>query len=145
MKALCGADCESCGYGKGNSCEGCVKSEGCPFGRQCFIYDYIKTGGKEQYEIFKSSLVKEINELSTDGMPQITELYELNGAYVNPAYPMPNGFEIKMLDNKDIYLGTQVESEYGTCFGVVCNMDFILISEYDKNCENAQLVMYKRR
>lgn len=52
-KSICGSDCANCGYGKENKCKGCVESCGCPFGKQCFIYKYIKTGGIENYELFK--------------------------------------------------------------------------------------------
>ena len=43
MESICGADCNSCGYGKNNNCKGCSESNGCPFGKQCFIAKYIKT------------------------------------------------------------------------------------------------------
>ena len=46
MSSLCGADCENCEYGKNKNCMGCENTNGCPFGRQCFIAKYILTGGK---------------------------------------------------------------------------------------------------
>ncbi len=66
-------------------------------------------------------------------MPEITELYALNDVYVNLAYPMPNGCEMKLLDDNEIYLGTQVECEFNDdgqirCFGLVAGMAFLLDS-----------------
>ena len=83
-------------------------------------------------------------------MPKIEELYALNGSYVNLAYPMPNGFEVKILDDSEIYLGTQVECEFNDgslikCFGLVAGMDFLLVSEYGINCSDPKIVLFKRR
>jgi len=33
----------------------------------------------------------------------------------------------------------------GLCFGVLANMDFILISTYEKNGENPELILYRKR
>ena len=83
-------------------------------------------------------------------MPKIKELNPLNGVFVNLGYPMPNGNNIKLLDDNDIYLGNQVESEFNDgsiirCFGIIANMDFILISEYGPNGDNPEIVVYKKR
>ena len=150
MKSICGAICDNCGYGINNNCKGCASTKGCPFGKQCFIADYILTGGKENYEIFKKQLIDEINELNVPGMPKIDELNPLNGTFVNLSYPMPNGKHIQLLDNNDIYLGNQVECEFNDdenirCFGILANMNFILVSEYGPNGDNPELIIYKRR
>lgn len=88
--------------------------------------------------------------MNIEGMPKIEELYALNGYYVNLAYPMPNGFEVKILDDSEIYLGTQVECEFNDgslikCFGLVAGMDFLLVSEYGINCSDPKIVLFKRR
>ncbi|MBR3511627.1 MAG: DUF3795 domain-containing protein [Clostridia bacterium] len=150
MESICGANCENCGYGKNNNCKGCKATGGCPFGRQCFIAKYILTGGKESYEAFKKQLIDEINNINIEGMPKISDLTALNGSFVNLSYPMPNGENVKLLIDNDTYLGTQVECEFNTednirCFGVVANMDFILISEYGPNGDNPELIIYKKR
>ena len=150
MESVCGADCNNCGYGKNNNCKGCKATGGCPFGKQCFIAKYILTGGMENYEIFKSRLINEINDLHIEGMPKIDSLNPLNGSFVNLAYPMPNGKSAKLLDDNDFYLGNQVECEFNDgeiirCFGIVANMNFILVSEYGANGDNPELIIYKRR
>ena len=40
-----------------------------------------------------------------------------------------------------------MESEFGgeRCFGILADMDFILICTYDENGENPELVLYKKR
>ena len=150
MKSFCNANCDNCGYGKNNNCKGCIKTKGCPFGKQCFIAKYILTGGKENYEQFKNQLINEINNLNIAGMPKINDLNPLNGDFVNLSYPVPNGKDIKLLDDNDIYLGNQVECEFNDknnirCFGIVANMNFILVSEYGVNGKNPEIIVYKKR
>ena len=150
MGSICGAECNDCKFGENNNCKGCSETKGCPFGKQCFIAKYILTGGKENYELFKAQLIKEINDLAVPGMPKINELNPLNGTFVNLNYPLPNGKNIQFLDDYEVYLGNQVESEFNDgelirCFGILANMDFILISEYGPNGENPELILYKKR
>ena len=95
--SICGADCKNCGCGKDNNCKGCLESNGCPFGKQCFIFEHIKAGSTESYQLFKKQLIKEFNSLGIPGMPAINELYAMKGSYVNLAYTVPNDDEIKFL------------------------------------------------
>ena len=150
MESICGTDCSNCGYGKNNNCRGCKETKGCPFGKQCFVAKYILMDGKENYEIFKNQLIDEINDLHIPGMPKINNLNPLNGSFVNLNYPLPNGKYAKFLNNNDIYLGNQVECEFNNgdiirCFGILANMDFILVSEYGANGDNPEIVIYKKR
>lgn len=150
MESICGTDCNNCGYGKNNNCKGCSYTKGCPFGKQCFVANYISTGGKENYELFKKELINEINDLNIPGMPKINNLNPLIGAFANLNYPLPNGNSIEILDNDEIYLGNQVESEFNDgelirCFGILANMNFILVSEYGPNGDNPEIVIYKKR
>ena len=150
MESICGADCNNCGYGKSNNCKGCIKTNGCPFDKQCFIAKYILTGGTKSFEAFKNQLIDEINSLDILGMPKINELNPLNGTFVNLNYPLPNGKNIQFLNDNEIYLGNQVESEFNNgeiirCFGILANMNFILICEYGPNGDNPELILYKKR
>lgn len=150
MKSLCGADCDNCGYGKSRNCKGCNETKGCPFGKQCFIYQCIDMGGMNNYIVLKNQLIDEFNSLNIPGMPAINELYAMNGVYVNLSYRMPNGKNLKLLDDNSIYLCNQVECEFNDgsitrCFGLVAGLDFILVSEYGENCTNPEIVIYKRR
>ncbi len=151
MYSICGTDCcSNCTYGKNNNCKGCRETNGCPFGKQCFVAKYILIGGFEKFKEIKTQLVNEINELNIQGMPKISDLSPLNGSFINLSYPLPNGEDVKFLSNDDIYLGTQVESEFNNdeiirCYGIVANMSFILISEYGPNGDNPEIVLYKKR
>ncbi len=108
-------------------------------------YEELSDDG--QFEEFKSRLIDEINALGIEGMPKVTKLNALVGGYVNLPYRLPNGNEVKFLDDSVTYLGNQLECEFGgdRCFGVLANMDFILVCTYEKNGENPELVIYKKR
>lgn len=108
---------------------------------------YQNLANAEQFEEFKQTLIKEINALRIEGMPQVETLSALVGGYVNLEYPLPNGKREKLLSDGATYLGTQLPCEFGgeRCFGVVANMDFILIATYEANGENPELVLYKKR
>ena len=100
--------------------------------------------------MFVQKTVEEFNSLNIPGMPKIDELFPLNGAYVNLSYPMPNGNSVKLLDDREIYLGNQVECEFNDgsimrCFGLVAGTDFLMVSEYGENCADPELVVYKKR
>ncbi len=70
-------------------------------------YEELSDGG--QFEEFKRKLVKEINDLHIEGMPRVEKLNALVGSYVNLAYRLPSGTEVRFLDDKTTYLGTQLE------------------------------------
>ncbi len=147
--SICGADCESCGYGKNRKCRGCKATGGCPFGKPCFIAEYIGIGGMEGYIRYKEMLVAEINSLDIPGLI-VEDLYPLNGVYVNLAYPTPGSDEIKLLSDDTVYLGAQVASlfddgEGERCYGVACGPDFILVSEFGVGGQDPELLLYKKR
>lgn len=108
---------------------------------------YEELGGNGAFEEFKKLLIEEINSLNIEGMPKLTKLNVLVGSYINIEYRLPNGKTIKYLDDNTTYLGNQLECEFGggKCFGIVANMDFILVCTYEKNGDNPELVMYKKR
>ena len=108
-------------------------------------YEELGDGG--QFEAFKQQLIEEINALHIEGMPKVETLNALVGQYVNLAYRLPSGAEVKVLDDNTTYLGNQLEPEFGgdRCFGVLANMDFILICTYECEGANPELVLYKKR
>lgn len=108
---------------------------------------YKKLGGNKAFEEFKNVLIDEINALDVDGMPKLTKLNALVGKFVNLEYRLPNGNTVKFLDDNATYLGNQLECEFGgdRYFGIVANTDFILISTYEENLKNPELVLYKKR
>ena len=108
---------------------------------------YAEIGGKEKLEEFKKQLICEINTiLAIEGLPKVESLNVLSGEFVNLEYTLPNGKMVKFLDDKQTYLGSQLESGINNlCFGIVANMDFILVCSYEENGENPELVVYKKR
>ena len=113
-----------------------------------FWKQYIKIGGVEKFEEFKNKIIDEINSfLCIEGLPKVENLNVLSGSFINLEYRLPNGEKVKFLDDKASYLGSQLESEFGgdRCFGIAANMDFILICSYEKDGENPELIIYKKR
>ena len=108
---------------------------------------YEELGDNGEFEQFKQQLIDEINALHIEGMPQVENLNALVGSFVNLAYPLPSGATAKFLDDGTTYLGTQLECTLGgeRCFGVLANMDFILICTYEAEGKNPELVLYKKR
>jgi transcriptional regulator with XRE-family HTH domain len=108
-------------------------------------YEQLSDNG--EFEAFKEQLVKEINELQIEGMPKLDKLNALVGKYVNIEYPLPSGIKAKFLNDNTTYLGNQLESEIveGLFFGVIANMDFIMICTYEKDIENPELILFKKR
>ena len=108
---------------------------------------YKELGGDGNFEQFKKQLNEEINALNIEGMPKLTKLNALVGGYVNLEYRLPNGKMMKFLDDNTTYLGNQLECEFGgeRCFGVIANLDFIMVASYEANGENPELVIYKKR
>ena len=108
-------------------------------------YEELSDGG--QFEAFKKELIDEINDLHIEGMPKVEKLNALVGKFVNLEYPLPGGVKVKFLNDQTTYLGNQLESEFGgeRCFGVLANMDFILICTYGKDGIDPELVLYRKR
>ena len=108
-------------------------------------YEELSDNG--QFEAFKQQLIAEINDLHVEGMPKVEKLNALVGSYVNLSYRLPNGTNVKFLDDQTTYLGNQLESVFGgdRCFGVLANMDFILVCTYEAQGANPELVLYKKR
>ena len=108
-------------------------------------YEELSDNG--QFEEFKEKLIGEINDLHIEGMPRLEKLNALVGRFVNLEYRLPNGQYVKFLDDGTTYLGNQLQSEFGgdRCFGVLANMDFILICTYAAEGADPELVLYKKR
>ena len=92
----------------------------------------------------KKQLIEEINALGIKDMPIITNLFVLQGSFVNMSYTV-NGNTVKFLDDSASYWGTQVEKGDGRCFGIACDEHYILVSEYGKDGADAKLVVLKNR
>ena len=106
---------------------------------------YAEVGGKEKLDEFKKQLIQEFNTLlNIEGLPKVADLNVLPGEFVNMEYALPNGEKVKFLDDRQTYLGTQLEGET-RCYGIVAGMDFLLVCSYEENGENPELVINKKR
>ncbi len=108
-------------------------------------YEELSDDG--QFEAFKKQLIEEINGLHIEGMPKVEKLNALVGKFVNLEYRLPNGMRVKFLNDDTTYLGNQLESEIveGRCFGVLANMDFLLVCTYGIDGADPELLVYKKR
>lgn len=143
--SLCGADCAACPLK--TTCRGCAATCGRPFGGTCVAAETIKRSGKQAYAAFKEKLLAECNALlAANGLGQAKTLYELSGAFVNLALPLPSGEAVRFLNDNNVYLGAQIEQE-GTnrCIGVLADAKFILLCSYGANAADPRLIAYQRR
>ena len=143
--SICGANCGGCK--SKDTCGGCEATRGKPFGGTCVAAEYIKIGGREGYADFKAKLLAEVNSLlKANDIPETDALYELPGAFVNIAYPLPSGKAVRFLDDRKVYLGCQIEfADIGICYGVVADTTFILVCAYSVNGSEPELIAYKKR
>ncbi|MBC8536492.1 zinc ribbon domain-containing protein [Feifania hominis] len=108
---------------------------------------YAAIGGEEKFDEFKKQIVDEFNALHIEGMPEVRELNALVGEFVNFEYTLPNGTKTKFLDDSVTYLGNQLPCDYDAdrCFGILSNMDFLLVCTYEEKGANPELIVYKKR
>ncbi len=134
----CGSNCcEECS--RFSACGGCEKCAGHPFGGSCIAER------NRNFPELKQQLMEEINALGIGGL-MVDDLNLLTGAYVNLAYPLSNGTSVKFLNDKDIYLGNQIERQDSErCYGVAADERFILVCEYGCDGADPEIVLYKRR
>lgn len=118
-----------------------------PVRRKMYCSRVHKIRRETAYETFKCGLLDEINALlAREGLPKADALYELCGAFVNLEYSLPSGEKVKFLNDKNVYLGSQIEfSDLGICYGVVADKDFILVCSYSVNGSEPEIIIYKRR
>lgn len=108
---------------------------------------YEELSDHGQFEALKQQLLREINELHIEGLPAVEKLNALVGKDVNLAYRLPNGRMVRFLDDSKTYLGNQLACVFGgeRWFGILADMDFLLVCTYEKDGQNPELVLYKKR
>ena len=110
-----------------------------------YTLDIWKLGNKGRFNEIKAKLVREFNTLlHIEGLPRVEDLNVLSGEFVNLEYTLPSGEKVKFLDDNATYLGNQLEGE-SKCYGIVANMDFLLVCTYEENGANPELLMYRKR
>ena len=144
MASICGVDCCSeCNTRK--ECGGCVETNGRPFGGKCIAANCIKSGGLEEFARVKETLIEEINGLGIENL-QVEDLNLLNGFYINLEYLLANGQSVKLLEDKNIYWGNQIEIPGSDrCFGVAADENYLLVCEYGCGGSEPKIILYKKR
>lgn len=144
MSTICGMDC--CGQcEREKECGGCEKVDGHPFGGTCIAAECIKKNGMKALAVSKQLVMDEINALGIKDL-HVEELYLLNGFRVNLEYTLPNGQSVKLLDDNNVYWGSQIEiPDSDRCYGVIADEEYLIISEYGCGGTDARIIMYKKR
>ena len=94
----------------------------------------------------KEALAAEFNALRIPDMGEVTDLNALTGSYINLTYTLPSGQAVRLLDDKQIYLGNQLHKRGSErCYGLAAGRDFLLVCEYGEGGADAEIVLYKRR
>ena len=108
---------------------------------------YADLGGEQNFDAFKKQIMDEFNDLHIPGMPKVESLHALVGHFVNLPYRLPNGKTVKFLEDGATYLGNELACVFGgdRCYGLVANMEFLLVCTYEENSANPALVLYKQR
>ena len=114
-----------------------------------FITKYIEIGRRENFEMFKKELIDEFNSLNIPGL-KVDDLYSIKGLDINLEYLLPNKEKVKFLSDDEIYLGNEIECEFNDdlikrYFGIICNTTFLLVSEYNEDKTNPEIIIYKSR
>ena len=144
MISICGADCVNCGMN--TTCGGCFETNGHPFGVECIAANCYANGGKACFEACKAQIIAEFNALCISGMPKVTELYLLAGSYINLEYTFPGGNKAKLLDDRKIYLGGQLERpDSDRCFGFAADDSCLFVCEYGCGGSDPELILYEKR
>ena len=95
---------------------------------------------------WKEALAAEFNALRIPDMGEVTDLNALTGSYINLTYTLPSGQAVRLLDDKQIYLGNQLHKRGSErCYGLAAGRDFLLVCEYGEGGADAEIVLYKRR
>ncbi len=141
---ICGSHCcAECR--RKEQCGGCLETGGSPFGSVCIAARRFKQGGLEAFQQLKEQLIREFNALNVPGL-QVKDLNLLNGFYINLVYSLPNGQTVQLLEDKNIYLGNQVEIPGNDrCYGLAGDETHLLVCEYGCGGQDPEIVIYKRR
>ncbi len=94
---------------------------------------YAEIGGKEKLEEFKQQLIHEFNTLlHIEGLPKVENLNVLSGEFINMEYTLPNGEKVKFLDDKQTYLGSQINVKTPLRFRMIPQRSFLSLFIYYK-------------
>lgn len=142
MSSICGIDCTKCELS--NTCSGCSKTNGRPFGKECVVATCCEQGAEALCE-FKEKLIAAFQALNIEDMEEVTDLNALKGSFINIEYTLPNGERIKLWDDNKIYLGNQLhKKDSERCYGIAADEKYLMVAEYGDYGTDAEIVVFKR-
>lgn len=93
----------------------------------------------------KEQLIQKFNALGIKDMPEVTELHELKGDFVNLECKLPNGQRAKILDDSKTYFGAELcKKDSVRCYGLAADEGQMIVYEYGDGGSEAELVIWKR-
>lgn len=93
----------------------------------------------------KSAIIKLFNELNIPDMPEVNELNELKGDFINLEYSLPSGQTIKLWDDDKIYLGAELcKPNSERCYGLTAGDGLLLVCEYGNGGADAEIIVLKK-
>lgn len=142
MKSICGIDCTKCELS--STCNGCLETNGQPFGAKCIVAVCCKKGKTALSEL-KEKLIAAFNDLNIEDIEEVTDLNALKGSFANIEYPLPNGEIVKFWDDNKIYLGNQLHKRGSNrWYGIVADEKYLMVSEYSGYGADAEIIVFKR-
>ncbi len=153
-KSLCNSDCNSCPMKE--TCGGCIKTDGNPFGSGCVIALCCHKQGQNCQNCkinkgtdllcsLKKRITSEFNLLHIEGMQEVKTLIALKGSYINLEYTCSGNKHIKFFDDNKIYLGNQIQiKKTDRCYGLAADEKYLMVSEYSLEGKDAEIVLFKR-
>ncbi len=142
MESICGIDCAACEWRSG--CKGCLETGGQPFGGKCVAAECLRRGETALAQL-KAALIAAFRALDIPEMEEVTDLNALRGSFINIPYTLPSGQAVKLWDDNQIYLGSQLHKRGSDrCYGIAADETYLAVSEYGENGADAQLVVFKR-
>ena len=140
--SICGIDCTKCGLS--STCNGCMETNGRPFGAECMAALCLEKGEKELCES-ERNLIAAFRALNIEDMEEITELHALKGSLINLEYTLPNEQIIRFWNDDKIYLGNQLSKKGSDrYYGMIADENYLMVSEYSGSGSDAELVAFMR-
>lgn len=141
-ESICGVDCTKCGLR--DTCNGCAKTNGRPFGAECMVVRCLQDGEDALCKL-KKDLLAAFHALHIPDMEEVTELHALKGSFVNLEYSLPGGQKVKLWDDNKIYLGNQLgKKDSDRCYGIAADEKYLMVSEYGAYGSDPEIVVFKR-
>lgn len=93
----------------------------------------------------KEELIAKFNSLSLKGLPEVTQLYELKGDFINLVYTLPGGSRVKLWDDDKVYWGAELCREGSDlCYGLAAGDGYLLVCEYGEGGSDAEIILFQK-